>query len=94
MVGLKVMAILTGYSSLADQTSTSLSSDYIEIPRKTASRNSFKFKRDPMVGLKIMAILTRYSSLANETSSSPSNDSIATLRKTVSRNVCKTLSAM
>jgi hypothetical protein len=41
-VWLKVMAILTRYSRLADHISTSPSSDYIETPRKTASGNSCK----------------------------------------------------
>jgi hypothetical protein len=39
MVWSKVMAILTRYASLADQISTSTSSDYIETPRKMASEN-------------------------------------------------------
>jgi len=40
IVGLKVMAILTCYSSLADQTSSSSSFHSIATPRKTTSRNS------------------------------------------------------
>jgi hypothetical protein len=39
MVWSKVIAILTRYASLADQISTSTSSDYIETPRKMASEN-------------------------------------------------------
>jgi len=39
------MAILTRYSSLVDQTSTSSSRDYIETPKKTASKNSCKHLR-------------------------------------------------
>jgi len=42
MVGSKVMAILTRYSILTDQTSSSPSNDLIETPRKTASKNSCK----------------------------------------------------
>jgi len=42
MVWSKLMAILTRFSSLADQTSTSPSSDYIETPWKTASENLWK----------------------------------------------------
>ena len=42
MVGWKVMAILTCYSSLDDQTSSSPSCDSIATPRKTASGNSGK----------------------------------------------------
>jgi hypothetical protein len=38
----KVTAIVTRYSSLADETSSSSSNDYIETPRKTASENSCK----------------------------------------------------
>jgi hypothetical protein len=41
-VGSKVMAILTRYSILTDQTSSSPSNDLIETPRKTASKNSCK----------------------------------------------------
>jgi hypothetical protein len=65
-VGSKVMAILTPYSSLGDQTSSSPNWDTISTPRKTASGNSCKkFKRDPMVKCKVMAVLTRYSTLAD-----------------------------
>jgi len=42
MVWSKVMAILTSYSSLADQTSSSPRCDSKATPRKMASRNSFK----------------------------------------------------
>jgi hypothetical protein len=41
-VGSKVMAILTRYSFLTDQTSLLPSNDLIETPRKTASTNSCK----------------------------------------------------
>jgi hypothetical protein len=41
-VGSKVMAILTRYSSLADETSSSPSCDSIATPRKTASRKLSK----------------------------------------------------
>jgi hypothetical protein len=59
--GSKVMAILTRYSNLANQTSSSSSSDYIETLRKTTSKNSCKMlnaiQRSNKKG---MAILTRY----------------------------------
>jgi hypothetical protein len=42
MVGSKVMAILTRYSSLTDETSSLPSSDSIVILRKSASENSCK----------------------------------------------------
>ena len=95
MVWSKVMAILTRFSSLADQTSTSSSSDYIETPRKTAFENSWKkFEGDTTVGSKVMAILTRYARLADLTSSSMSSDSKATRSTMASRKSCKTLSVI
>jgi hypothetical protein len=95
MVWSKVMAILTRFSSLADQTSMSSSSDYIETPRKTAFENSWKkFEGDTTVGSKVMAILTRYARLADQTSSSMSSDSKATRRKMASEKSCKNLSVI
>jgi len=67
---------------LADQTSSSLSSDAIATPRKMASGNSSKnLSTIATVGTKVMALLTHYSCLVDQTSSSPSSDSIATARK-------------
>src|SRR4030042_2220944 len=56
-VGSKAMALLTRYSSLADQSSSSLSSDCIATLRNTTYENSCtRIKRDPTVGAKFMAI--------------------------------------
>jgi len=53
------MTLLTCYSSLTDQSSSSPSSDSIATPRNTTYGNSSKkIKRDPMVGSKVMALLT------------------------------------
>jgi hypothetical protein len=84
------MALLSGYSSSPDHTSSSPSSHCIATPMKIAPGNpSIKFERDLTVGSKVMALLTRYSSTADQTSSSPSSYSIATPRKTASGNPCK-----
>jgi hypothetical protein len=61
-VGSKVITLLTRYSSLANQSYSSLSSDSLATPRKTTYGNwCKKIKRDP----KVMALLTRYSSSAD-----------------------------
>jgi len=76
------MPILTPYSSLGDQTSSSPNWDTISTPKANDLRKLVqKFEGDPTAGSKVKSILTSYSSLAEETSSSPSSDFKATIRK-------------
>ena len=94
-VGSKFTALLRRYSSLADQTSSSPSSDSKTTKRNTASGNSCKnLKAIQRFWSKVMTLLTRYSRLADQTSSSSNRESKATLRKTASRNSCRYFSAM
>jgi hypothetical protein len=89
------MTLLTRYSSLADQSSSSPSSDSIATPRNTTYGKSFKkIKCDRTGGSKVMAFLTRYSSLADQSSLSRSSDTKSTSRKTASGNSCEHLSAI
>jgi hypothetical protein len=60
-VGSKVMAILSRYSNLTGQTSSSQSSDLRVTESKQTMDNHVKiFKRNPTVGSKVMALWTRY----------------------------------
>ena len=89
------MTLLNRYSSLADQSSSSPSSDSFPTPWNMTYGNSCKkIKSDPKVGSIVMAFLTCYSSLADETSSSPSSDAIAAPRIAASGNSSKILSAI
>jgi hypothetical protein len=94
MVTSKVMAILTRYSSLADDTSSSPSCDSIATPRKRGFGKSWK---------NMSAIHGRIESYSHFDSLLkcgrpdllvPSCDSIATPRKMASRKSCKNLSAI
>jgi hypothetical protein len=89
------MTLLTRYSSLANQSFSSSSSNSLATPTNTTYGNSCKkINRDPTVGSKVIALLTSYSSLADQSSLSPNRDSIATPRKTASGNSSKNLSAI
>jgi hypothetical protein len=89
------MTLLNRYSSLADQSSSSPSSDSFPTPWNMTYGNSCKkIKSDPKVGSIVMAFLTCYSSLANQSSLSPGSNTIATLRKTATGNSCKNWSAI
>jgi hypothetical protein len=69
------MTLLTRYSSLADKSSSSPSSDSIATPWNATNGNSCKkIEHDPIVGSKVMALLTCYSSLADQSSLSRSSD--------------------
>jgi hypothetical protein len=88
-VGSKNLALLTLYSSLADQSSLSRSSDTKSILRKTTSENSCKnLSADQTVGSQIM---TLYSRLADKSFSSLSSDSINTRRNTTYEKSCKNI---
>jgi len=89
------MTLLNRYSSLADQSSSSPSSDSFPTPWNMTYGNSCKkIKSDPKVGSIVMAFLTCYSSLANQSSLSPGSNTIATLRKTATGNSCKNWSTI
>jgi hypothetical protein len=89
------MALLTPYSRLANQTSSSRSSDSVATPEENCIRKLvYKFERHPTVESNKMALLTPYSRLAGQTSSSHNSDSVATPKKRASGNSCKNLSAI
>ena len=64
MVESKVVALLSHYSSLADKTSSSPSSDYIATARKTVFINSSKNLSAINGHIKSNGLLSPYSSLA------------------------------
>jgi len=69
-IGSKVIIILSRYSSLAAQMSSSPRHDSKATPRKKGFQKLMQtFKRDPTFGSKVIAILTPYSSLVDQTSS-------------------------
>jgi len=95
MVGSKVMALLSRYSSLIDLTSSSLNSNSIATPRKMTSGNYCKhLNAIQWSDQKLWPFWAVILVWPDQTSLSPSSDSIVTQRKIAFRNSYKTISAI